>query len=303
MPELPEVQTTVNGLNAVVKGKKIVDIWTSYKSSHHNGKRNIKDATYFKEFRKLVIGKKVLRAERRGKNILIHLSGGLTMLIHMKMTGHLLYGKYKFANGTWKATQEGPLRDDPFNYHIRLVFFLSDKHHLAFSDVRKFAKVFVFDTKDIETIPDLIHLGPDPLKEVSFKTFKEQLYKRPKGKIKQVLLDQSIIAGIGNIYSDEMLWHGCVHPFSIVSKIPEKELKGLYKAMLTVLKSGIKFGGDSYLDYRDIHGDLGNFQNKHNVYRKTGKICPKRKCGGTIERRKIGGRSAHFCNRHQTLFA
>lgn len=302
MPELPEVQTTVNGLNATVKGKSIVDVWSSYNSPHHKGKLNIKDVAYFKSFRKTIIGKKILRAERMGKNILIYLSHDLVMLIHMKMTGHLLYGPYELKNGSWKATGKGPLRDDPYNSHVRLVFTLSNKKHLAFSDLRKFAKVFVFEKKDIEKIEDIKKLGPDPFKNLALKDFEHQILKRRTGKIKQVLLDQEIIAGIGNIYSDEMLWLSGVHPFSIVSKIPEANIKKMYSAMMKVLENGIKFGGDSMSDYRNIYGEFGNFQNKHNVYRKTKTVCSKKNCGGTIERRKIGGRSAHFCNRHQTLF-
>lgn len=302
MPELPEVQTTVNGLNTTVKGKTITDVWSSYNSPHHKGKLNIKDVAYFTSFRKAIIGKKILRAERIGKNILIHLSQGLTMLIHMKMTGHLLYGSYVLQQNSWKARDKGPLRDDPYNSHIRLVFTFSNKKHLAFSDLRKFAKVFVFETKDIAELEDIKKLGPDPLVHMSFTSFKEQLLKRKTGKVKQVLLDQEIIAGIGNIYSDEMLWLAGVHPFSIVSKIPDDEMKKMYKAMDIVLQKGIKFGGDSMSDYRNIHGEFGDFQNRHNVYRKTKTVCLKKNCGGTIERRKIGGRSAHFCNRHQTLF-
>ncbi len=130
--------------------------------------------------------------------------------------------------------------------------------------------------------------------------------QKPYGKIKIVLLDQAVIAGIGNIYSDEMLWLAGIHPFSIIEKIPTKLFPLLYKGMKAVLKKGINFGGDSTSDYRDVTGKRGEFQHAHNVYRRAGKPCPKRGCNGVIERlqfgAKVGGRNAHFCPVHQKLY-
>lgn len=301
MPELPEVQTTVNGLNAEVKGKKITDVWTDYRSNFHIGKNNIKNPEYFTEFKKDVVGTTITRAARQGKNILIHLSNGKTMLVHMKMTGHFLYGKYLFDGTAWRPAEEGPLHD-PFNRFVHLVFTLSNAKHLAFSDLRKFGKVFIFDTENEATIEDLMHLGPDPLIDnFTYAVMKKQLMLRPNGKIKQVLMDQHVISGIGNIYSDEMLWASDIHPLSIVANIPEAALKKLYRAMRTVLSKGIDFGGDSDSDYRNIHGEAGAFQHRHNAYRRTGKPCP-RKDGGIIRRLVVGGRSGHFCDQHQTLY-
>jgi formamidopyrimidine-DNA glycosylase len=307
MPELPEVQTTVDGLNTEVKGLKITDVWTDYRSHFHIGKNNIKDPRYFAEFRKDVVGAKVSGAERQGKNVLIHLSNKKTILVHMKMTGHFIHGLYvKTTNAGhehWEPKADGgPLRD-PFNRHIHLVFSLSDKKHLAFSDLRKFGKVFVFDTPSREKIADLMHLGPDPLTNTfSYKLFKERLNLKPNSRVKQVLMDQAIISGIGNIYSDEILWAAGVHPLSRIASIPEKNLKLIYSNSKKILKRGIDFGGDSDSDYRNIHGLPGKFQSKHNVYRRTGKPCPRRD-GGVIARLKLGGRSAHFCPKHQKLFA
>jgi formamidopyrimidine-DNA glycosylase len=116
-------------------------------------------------------------------------------------------------------------------------------------------------------------------------------------------MDQSLIAGIGNIYSDEMLWAASIHPLSKPAKVPEKSLKKLYEEMKKVLEKGIDFGGDSMSDYRNIHGVRGKFQNEHNVYQLKGEKCRKIGCGGTIERIKVGGRSGHFCPKHQKLFA
>lgn len=302
MPELPEVHTTVEGINLVARGKKVIDVWSSYNSSFHAGKPNIKNIHYFKNFRRAVVGAKILKAERRGKNVLIHLSNEHTILIHMKMTGHLLYGRYRFNKNVWKAADLGPLQD-PYNQFIRLVFSLSDKKHLAFSDVRKFAKIFIFPTKEIGLVPDLANLGPEPLnKDFDLKKFRERLNIGAKKRIKQVLMSQEIVAGIGNIYSDEMLWASDIHPLSLADAIPEAQLKTLLKEMKKVLAKGIHFGGDSESDYRNIHGQPGEFQNKHHAYRHTGEPCAKRNCNGIISKIKVGGRSTHFCPTHQNLY-
>ena len=314
MPELPEVQTTVNGLNRKVKGLKIIDVWSIYNSSYYKSKENIKNPTFFKEFQKRIMGAKILKSERRAKNILIHLDNDETILIHMKMTGHLMFGEYHkigAGNDPWKPSDKNDSAlNDPFNSHIRLVFSLqtSDKKdaktkHLVLSDTRKFAKVTVVKTDKIFHSPDLSHLGPEPLKkEFDFKTFKNQIHKKPNGKIKSVLLDQTIIAGIGNIYSDESLWLSGIHPESIVKKIPENKLKKLFDSILIVLKNGIDFGGDSMSDYRNIDGNKGSFQEKHNAYRKTGQKCQKKGCGGLIKRIVVGGRSTHYCDKHQDKY-
>ena len=302
MPELPEVHTTVEGMNKFAKGLTIKNVWSDYNSPFHIGKNNIKDRKYFDQFSKLVIGARILGAERRAKNILINLGNHHTILIHMKMTGHILYGEYTFNGKEWLPEKEGPLRD-PFNRFIRLVFTLSDGNHLVLADMRRFAKVCTFPTPDLDTYPELQDIGPEPLeKNFDFKKFKEMLRKRPSWKIKQALMDQSMIAGIGNIYSDEMLWLSGIHPESRVTKIPDITLKKLFPAMKEVLKKGIDFGGDSMSDYRNILGERGRFQHAHNAYRLTGTKCKMKNCKGIIKRLKVGGRSAHFCNVHQKKF-
>jgi formamidopyrimidine-DNA glycosylase len=272
MPELPEVQTTVDGINTKVKGLTITDVWTNYNSPFHHGKDNIKNPKYFSAFKKIVVGSKIKSAERQGKNVLIHLSNNQTILAHMKMTGHFMYGKYerkttgKKVAAIWSPSEKDSPLADPFNKHIRLIFTFSNGKHLAFADTRKFAKIFIFETKNRHKVSDLIDLGPDPLsKNFSLVIMKEQLMLRKNWKIKQILLDQETISGIGNIYSDEMLWLSDIHPLSIVSKIPSERLRRLYKAMRDVLKKGLYFGGDSTSDYRNIYGLPGQFQHKHNV--------------------------------------
>ncbi len=329
MPELPEVQTTVNGLNKKVKEFKITQVWSSYNSSYYKSKENIKNLAFFDEFKSRITGATILKSERRGKNILIHLNNNETILIHMKMTGHLMFGEYVFSNNKmdekdpWKPQNpKNKALNDPFNRNIRFVLSLEKdganvnagakntnkttkkvagaEKHLVLSDTRKFAKITVHKSNTANHSPDLSHLGPEPLdKSFDFNVFKKQIFKKPTGKIKTVLLDQTIIAGIGNIYSDESLWLAGIHPERLVKNIKENELKKLYQSVILVLKHGIDFGGDSMSDYRNIDGEKGGFQERHNVYRKNKEKCGKRGCEGFIKRIVVGGRGTHLCDKHQ----
>ncbi len=303
MPELPEVQTTADGIEKTLKGLTISDVWTDYNSPFHSGKTNIKNPEYFKTFRNKILGKKILGGGRRGKNVLIYLSGNLVILVHMKMTGHLIYGKFsKRTVGKkieWYPEEKGPLQD-PFNKFLHLVFVLSNGNSLALSDMRKFAKVSLGEKNTLPHHPDLAHLGPEPLeKKFSIKILRTQLLKRPNTKIKQALMDQTLIAGIGNIYSDEILWTTGIHPETRVDKVSPKKFLEIFSATRTLLTKGIDFGGDSMSDYRNLFGERGRFQAEHRAYRLTGKKCSKKGCKGIIQRLKVGGRSAHFCSIHQ----
>ncbi len=285
MPELPEVQTTVDGLNRTVAGLKIISVSSSYRSAYYEGKDEIKNPFFFREFKKRVLNKKILNVERRAKNILIHLDQGDTILAHMQMTGYFFYN---------------PGKEVPF---VRLTFNLSNGKTLAFSDMRKFAKVTLIKTAELSESIHLKDLGPEPLeKSFQFPMFNDQLKRRPKGKIKQVLMDPSIIAGIGNIYSDEILWRSGIHPLSAPGKVPERNLRLAFRAMKEVLQKGIRFGGDSMSDYRNIDGEKGRFQEHHRAYMLHGTKCLKKGCSGKLEKIRVAGRSAHFCPKHQKLY-
>ena len=180
---------------------------------------------------------------------------------------------------------------------------IKNKNFLAFSDMRKFGKITLLETKLAHDSKHLKNIGPDPLnKDFTLKEFEKRLKRKPNGKIKTVLMDQTIIAGIGNIYSDEILWRAGVNPERKVSIIKKTELKLMFKAIKETLAKGIDFGGDSMSDYRRIDGTPGKFQHEHNAYRLIGKKCKKPKCKGVIIKKVIGGRSAHFCDTHQKLF-
>jgi formamidopyrimidine-DNA glycosylase len=311
MPELPEVTTTVNGLQRVLPRLKITAVWTDLakaKVSRPDFEHTIKSAKFFKNFQKVVVSTKVTSVERRAKNILIHLNNGYTILIHMKMTGHVMVGKYDYnkKGNKWHVhkDEKNDALHDPYNRFIHFVCTLSNGKHLVLCDTRKFAKVTLIKTSEMKESIHLRHHGPEPLeKSFTFEKFEEALYKKKNGKVKITLMDPTVIAGIGNIYSDEMLWLAGIHPLSTVSKIPKKLLQDLYKGMREVLNKGIDFGGDSMSDYRDVEGKRGEFQNKHNAYRKAKEKCSKRGCSGEIKRIVTGGRSAHFCPVHQKLFS
>ncbi|MEI6238631.1 MAG: DNA-formamidopyrimidine glycosylase family protein, partial [bacterium] len=227
MPELPEVQTTVNGLKRLI-GLRITDIWSDYNSLFYKGKANINDPAHFRIFKKGVIGAKILGVERKAKNIFIHLSSGFSIFAHMKMTGHFMHGEYEKIGLGWRAkrseknankdaNKKGDGLHDPYNRFVRLVFSLSDGAHLVLSDMRRFAKVALVKTADINSLPEISLLGPEPLdSSFTLSKFKEVLSQKPNGKIKTVLMDQTVISGIGNIYSDEILWRAGVHPESLV---------------------------------------------------------------------------------------
>ncbi len=300
MPELPEVHTTATILNKLVKGRVIIDVWTDYKSEYHTGRENIKDPNYFTKFKKEIVGKKIVRVWRRAKNVLIDIDGNKTISVHMKMTGHLLYGKYVFekkkVNFPWTpADTKSPLAD-PFNRFVHLVFILDNEKHIAFSDMRKFATVNLISDKDaLEKRFEKV--GPEPLEEkFDWKEFKKTLMRRPNYKIKTALMDQTLVAGIGNIYSDEILWDIKVHPERLVSKVSDIEWKSMTVSAKKLLSKGIDFGGDSMSDYRNPHGLRGEFQNHHSVYQRKNKKCERKNCTGTIVRKIIGQRSAHFCD-------
>jgi len=285
MPELPEVETTVKGVNEKANGLKVVDVWT-------DTPKLVKKPKSFGDFEKGIKGKKIIHAWRRAKNIIIDLSDGYSLLIHQKMTGHLLYGQWREEKGGWIPKKAGPLAD-PYNRFIRVIFFLDNGDMLALSDLRKFAKIELWKKEELMNSEEFKNLGPEPLeKGFTFEKFKKSLSSK-RGKIKQVLMRPEVIAGIGNIYSDEALWWAKVNPLKDVSKLSEEELRELYKAVIYVLKKGVELGGESFADYRNIEGKKGEFDDERKVYRREGGKCAR--CKTPIKRVKIGGRSAHFC--------
>jgi len=330
MPELPEVQTIVDDLNKKIIGRKITAVWfdapkmISIIFADRRGKvhgTTRKTENFRRIFEKELSGLKIEKIERRGKNILIYLTdaekrrifsaaqrqvrhgSAHILLVHQKMTGHLLVGRWKIqkiAKTKFKVTNlgKGPLQEK-VNDYIHLIFDLDNGQQLALSDLRKFAKVLFGSKEEIEKSADLAKIGPDPMdKNFKGSDFIKSI-SRQKRKIKQVLLDQNVISGIGNIYSDEALFLAKIHPFRPANKIAKKELKNLYSAIKNVLKKAIKLRGTSISDFRDTSGEAGSYGQRRLVYRKESQLCGR--CKTPIKRIKMGGRSAHFCPHCQKL--
>lgn len=292
MPELPEVQTTVHGLKLKVLNRTFVNVWSDWK-------KIIKKPGSFEKFQKEIKGKKIVKIWRRAKNIIFNLSGGYSLLVHQKMTGHLLIGCWVLDNGYWKPVNKKSPLNDPYNRFLHLIFFLDDKKMMALSDARKFAKVELWKTKDLINSKQFKALGPEPLdKTFTFEKFKDIL-KNKKGRIKQVLMNQEVIAGIGNIYSSEILWYAKTYPEKDVSKLSEKELKTIYDNIKKVLTLGVKLGGESFSDYRKPDGSKGDFDTERKAYKRENQKC--QRCGTKIKRMHFGGRSAFFCPNCQKL--
>ncbi|MCR4275228.1 MAG: DNA-formamidopyrimidine glycosylase [Candidatus Wolfebacteria bacterium] len=293
MPELPEVQTIVDDLNKKIIGRKITAVWFDWPKTIKNPKPKV--------FEKEIKGLGVEKIKRAGKNILIYLSRGYLLLIHQKMTGHLLVGKWrtqKISKFKYEVVSlEKGLLQEKVNGYIHLIFYFDNGWQMALSDLRKFAKVLLGDKEKIENLPELKKLGPDALdKKLSFKKFKD-IIEHIRGKIKQALMNQEIISGIGNIYSDEALFLAKIHPFKPANKLTKKEANNLYLAIRRVLKKALRLRGTSISDFRDTSGKAGAYSNVRLVYRKEGKPCPR--CQTLIKRVKMAGRSAHFCPKCQ----
>lgn len=268
MPELPEVQTIINDLKKKIIGRKIIDIRTITKSIWRNGPPP----------QRKIVGAKVSNIERKGKYILIRLSCGRTLVTHLKMTGR------------YTIESKGKIK----NKHTHCVFVF-DEFELHFSDVRRFGFLDLIGISDINSTKYLIKIGPDPF-EINKGEF-IRLIQSKKRIIKPLLMDQTVISGLGNIYADEALFRAGIHPRKNSSKISKVRAGNLYGSIIEILDNAIRARGSSVSDYVDGSGRRGGYQHEHLVYGKEGEPCPK--CGRAIKREKIGGRSAHYCTRCQ----
>jgi len=269
MPELPEVETIVQGLRKTVIGKRI-------KSAHADGCRIFAQTNFCKG----LAGKKIKSVRRRGKFILMELSGDYHLLIHLGMTGGLFHYK----------------KNEPKDKHDHLIIHFSDNRtQLRYNDQRKFGRIRKRVTSNEKRITELTQLGPEPL-EISSDEFVEFFTKR-KGRIKPLLLNQRVIAGLGNIYTDEALFGARIHPLTPANRISKPKLKKLHRAIQKILRKAILAGGSSVDNYTNLQGDRGFFQLEHKVYSREGEKC--KRCGTKIKRIRITQRSTHYCPRCQ----
>ena len=283
MPELPEVQTIVDDLNKKILGRRITDVWFDTPKLI---KKPAPD-----EFKRKIKGLKITAVSRRGKNILIYL-GDYLLLVHQKMTGHLLVGKWKIAKNKIKSMIKGPLQEK-VNDYVRIIFYLDNGQELGLSDLRKFAKIVFGPSKEIESMPDLETIGPDPTKnDFTFEKLKALIHPQ-KRNIKEVLMDQKLISGIGNIYADEILWLSKINPLKPAKDLSQKNLEAIYSSIKEILSKAVKLRGTSISDFRDTSGKPGFYGKTRYVYRKEGEPCIR--CKTPIVRIKIKNRSAHYC--------
>jgi len=273
MPELPEVETIVRGLQKTLAGKRIKEANVIFPKIV---KQNLR------HFKKNVEKSRIIRVRRRGKFILVDLSSGATILAHLGMTGSFLLRK----------------PSTPLNKHDHLVLKLDKTpKELIYRDLRKFGKIKSFCTSWEEKLSELKKLGPEPL-NISPSDF-VNLFRRRKGKIKSALLNQQILAGLGNIYADESLFEAKIHPLQKIDKLNPEALETLRQAIQKVLKKAIKAGGSSIENYYNVNGEIGSFQLQHKVYGREGQLC--KRCKTKIKKIKISQRSSYFCPRCQVL--
>ncbi len=287
MPELPEVETVVRDLREKIVGKQILGLL------YCDAPKIIRGMSV-KVFTKEIVGQKIIRIERIAKNIIIHLSGGKIIHVHLKMTGHILIADSRFMiqDSRWQGEGLPKELEDPVNQFIHLVLELSGGLILAYSDMRKFGFWHLAKNAHIDAI-EAKH-GPEPLdnQKFTFRLFQSILVVSNQ-KIKQVLLDQTKMAGIGNIYGDEILFLAGVRPTRIAKKLRKQEIKKIYENIRPTLIKAIKMRGTSIGDFRDTAGKKGYYQESRLVYGREGQPCPK--CGTAIKRVKIAGRSSCYC--------
>lgn len=274
MPELPEVETIRRQLEKVLIGKTVKSVEVRF------GKKiNLPASKFVAKLR----GAKFLAIRRRAKLLILDLDNKMSLLIHLKMTGRLLY-----ISANIRPTK-----------HTHVIFNLSDGQQLFWEDIRKFGFIKVMPTVEINGYLARENYGPEPFeKDFSFEIFKNCLLKSPRKKVKPLLMEQTCLAGIGNIYADEGLWYAGVQPTRRVGNLSEKELHELYNGLQKVLLESIKYRGTSADAYLDAYGREGEFVPRLKAYGKEGSKCL-RGDGGVIKKIRLNGRGAHFCSVHQ----
>lgn len=287
MPELPEVETLKSELSRKLRNKKIKNIEVRAPK--------LAAPLSVKKFIKLTEGRKIKSVNRRGKIIDITLDKNLSLLIHLKMTGQLIYQPKLGKMIVGGHPQKGGVDNLPNNY-TRAIFYFTDKSVLYFNDLRKFGWIKLATREEKEGIFEL--LGHEPLNDnFSFESFDNLIQKYPNRKIKQLLLDQKLIAGLGNIYVDESCFSAGILPTRQVKDIKRNERKKLHKAIIDVLKLSIKMKGTSAKNYVRSDGTAGGFVPYLNVYGRKNHLC--KKCKTPIEKIKLHGRGTHFCPKCQ----
>jgi formamidopyrimidine-DNA glycosylase len=289
MPELPEVETIRSGLAKLLPGRVIKDVWYDWDKSFPNAPADVA---------KFLVGAKVEKVRRRAKVLIIELSDGWALVIHLKMTGQLVFDgeKHRFGAGHPGKELVGELPAKS----TRVILDFTDGSKLFFNDQRKFGWMRLLPAIEIPEIDFFKKVGPEPLDaDFTVDIFIERLMRRKNTNIKAALLDQSVIAGVGNIYADESLWGAKIHPATLVAKVPKTKLVLLYNSLRDVLNLSIEKGGSTDKNYVDAQGRKGSYLSFANVFRKEGQPCPR--CGTPIEKIRVAGRGTHICPKEQKV--
>ncbi|MDB5163278.1 MAG: mutM [Candidatus Saccharibacteria bacterium] len=282
MPELPEVETVRRGLSQLIIGKVV-------SGEVHDTEKGFPNAAH--DVQQFLIGASVTEVRRRAKVLMIDLSTDYSLLIHLKMTGQLVFvGETRFGAGHPNDSLVNELPDKS----TRVTLTFEDGTKLFFNDQRKFGWMRLMPTIEIPNISFMQKVGPEPLSaDFTAKDFIQRLARRPKTNIKAALLDQSVVAGIGNIYADESLWGAKIHPTRLVSSLTEAEMTLLYTEVRAVMNLSVEKGGSSNSTYVNAEGKKGSYMDFARVFRREGLACPR--CGATIEKLRVAGRGTHIC--------
>lgn len=289
MPELPEVETVRIGLAGLLPGRTVASEWHDWPKGFPNAAKDV-DA--------FLIGVYVTAVRRRAKVLIIDLSSHYSLVIHLKMTGQLVFrsSSEHFGAGHPNDSLVGELPDKT----TRVVLTFTDKSKLFFNDQRKFGWMRLLPTATVEQLDFFQKVGPEPLADTfTADDFMARLERRRNSGIKAVMLDQTVVAGIGNIYADESLWGAKIHPETRVAKLSKAKRQALYTALQAVLRLSIQKGGSTDRNYVNHEGKRGSYLTFANVFRREGQPCPR--CGTAIIKMRAAGRGTHICPNCQTL--
>lgn len=289
MPELPEVETVRRGLHELIISRVIKEVSHDTPKSFPNVPADVEN---------FLIGSKITDVRRRAKVLLIDLSSKYSLVIHLKMTGQIVFrgDGAVFGAGHPNDSLIGELPDRS----TRVTLTFKDDTHLYFNDQRKFGWMKLLPTIEVPNIDFMKKVGPEPL-EADFTAleFTKRFTRRAKSPIKAALLDQTVIAGVGNIYADESLWGAKIHPQRLVGGISSDEFKKLYTELRSVMNLAIEKGGSTDKNYVNAEGKRGSYLSFARVFRREGKACPR--CDTTIIKFRAAGRGTHICPHCQVL--
>lgn len=283
MPELPEVETVRIGLHGLLPGKVVQRVEHDTPKSFPNAPADVQA---------FLIGASITDVKRRAKVLMIELSSNYSLVIHLKMTGQLVFVSQDTRFGAGHPSDS--LVDQLPDKSTRVEFTFTDGSKLFFNDQRKFGWVRLLPTAEVPNIDFMKKVGPEPL-EASFtaEQFAERLQRRKNTNIKAALLDQTVVAGVGNIYADESLWGAKIHPATLVKNISNETFSRLFTELQFVLNLAIEKGGSSNHTYVNAEGKKGSYMNFARVFRREGQTCPR--CGTVIEKLRVAGRGTHIC--------